>query len=385
MATAADVIVSRFLYAIGYNVPENYVVRTQLSSIRLSEKAKMTGENGTRKMTWTDVRQMEKAIPHYPDGSIRIMASLKIAGEPAGPFFYDGTRKDDPNDLVLHENRRDLRALYVFYAWLNNTDARAENTFDVIVHEGGRSFLKHYLLDFGSALGSDGDSPKPVRLGHEFMMATPVEALRNIVTLGALPRPWERADFPDLPAVGNFAAEPFDPDHWASNYPNTAFMSRQPEDDFWAAEQVTAFSSDDIRAIVEAAQYSDPLVVQYMTNALADRRDKIGRLFFSRVLPLDNFRIENDELRFDDLAVQREFRKPEQYDVHWFRFDNTTGKRTPISSNASAHLPSEAEHSADGAYFSAVVVSRNNSLKPVTVTLRKTRAGYRVVGCGRSR
>ncbi len=31
MATGADVIVSRFMYAIGYNVPENYIVRARLS------------------------------------------------------------------------------------------------------------------------------------------------------------------------------------------------------------------------------------------------------------------------------------------------------------------------------------------------------------------
>jgi hypothetical protein len=384
LATASDVIVSRFMYALGYNVPENYIVRTELSEMRVSEKARITDEGGhSRKMTLSDVEHMFKTMPHYADGSVRLMASLKIEGEPVGPFFYGGTRKDDPNDLVPHENRRDLRALYTFYAWVNNTDARAGNTYDVVVKEGGISFVKHYLLDFGSALGSDGDSVKPTRLGHEYMLATPREALRSIVTLGLLPRAWERINYPDSHAVGNFSAEAFDPDHWASDYPNPTFLRRLPEDDFWAAEQVMAFTSDDVRAMVETGQFSDTFVVEYLTSALTERRDMIGRKFFAKVVPLDNFHVENDALLFDDLAAQNEFRSPQRYDFAWFRFDNMSGQRTQISSNGSARLPDEARHAADNQYFSAVISLRNDRLKTVTVTLHKTRAGYRVVGCSR--
>jgi hypothetical protein len=384
MASASDVIVSRFLYAIGYNVPQNYIVRVKVPELRISDKAKVTFENGRRRMTRSDLEQMTKTVHHYPDGSIRLMASLKIEGEAAGPFFYEGTRKDDPNDLVPHENRRDLRALYVAFAWLNNTDARSGNTYDVVVHAGGLSFVKHYLLDFGSALGSDGDGPKPVRLGHEFMLASPQEASRSILTLGLLPRPWERIHYPDLPAVANFSAKAFDPDHWTSDYPNPAFQRREPDDDFWGAEQVMAFTSDDIRAIVETGQFSDPRVVEYLTSTLADRRDKIGRTFFARVLPLDNFRVESDELRFDDLAVRYEFRPPAQYDVSWFRFDNATGKRGMISPEASAHLPDDVKQATEGSYFSAVISSRDDKSKSLVVTLRKTDTGYRVVGRSRA-
>src|SRR5215471_7318032 len=266
MATAADVIVSRFLYAIGYNVPENYIVRARISDLRLSEKAQITGETGrSRNMTWDDVQEIVHAIPHYQDGTFRIMASLKIEGEAIGPFYYEGMRTDDPNDLVLHENRRDLRGLFVFFSWLNNTDARSGNTYDVIVHQGGVSFIRHYLIDFGSSLGSDGDMPKDPRLGHEFMMATPREAMRSILTLGFLPHAWERIDYPHIPAIGRFTSAGFDPENWKTDYPNQAFLSRSVDDEFWAAEQVMAFTSDDIRAIVETGEFSDPLATEYMT------------------------------------------------------------------------------------------------------------------------
>jgi hypothetical protein len=385
MATASDVIVSRFLYAIGYNVPENYIVRARLSDMRLSNKAEITGDTGfSRKMNWDDVKEIVEAIPHYRDRSFRFMASKKVDGKTVGPFYYEGMRADDPNDIIPHEDRRDLRGMYVFFAWLNNTDARAGNTYDVLVEDHGTTYIKHYLIDFGSALGSDGDGPKDARLGHEFMIATPREALRSIVTLGLAPRPWERAKFPNLPAAGNFTSDTFDPDHWASDYPNPAFLSRQPEDDYWAAKQILAFTDDDIRAVVDTGQFTDPRAVEYLTDTLAERRDRIGRLFLSRVLPIDHFRVENSELRFDDLAVQHEFEKARNYDVRWYHFDNMTGQRTLITARASARLPQEALRAAAGSYFSAVIATPAVPQKSVTVTLRKTTSGYRVVGCSRA-
>src|SRR5215510_678372 len=111
-------------------------------------------------MTWKDVEEIVRTISHHKDGSFRGVASRTIEGEIIGPFRYEGTRGDDPNDIVAHENRRDLRGLYVFAAWLNNTDSRAGNTLDSIVEENGVRFIRHHLIDFGSSLGSDGDRPK---------------------------------------------------------------------------------------------------------------------------------------------------------------------------------------------------------------------------------
>ena len=143
-----------------------------------------------------------KRIPHYRDGSFRLMASLKIEGEPAGPFHYEDVRADDPNDLVPHGNRRDLRGLFVFFEWLNNTDARAGNTYDAVVQRNGVRFIKHYLVDLDLALGSDADRPKDARLGHEFMIATPHDALWSILSLGFVPRSLGKNSLPEL-ALGN--------------------------------------------------------------------------------------------------------------------------------------------------------------------------------------
>src|SRR5437762_8186287 len=83
MATGSDVIVSRFLYAIGYNTPKNEAVDLKLSDLRLSNKAMIAiAGQRPRRMTWNDVEQIVNQIPHYRDGSFRIMASLAIDGEP---------------------------------------------------------------------------------------------------------------------------------------------------------------------------------------------------------------------------------------------------------------------------------------------------------------
>ncbi len=68
-----------------------------------------------------------------------------------------GHAPDDPNDLVPHEHRRELRALRVFGAWTNLTDLKAANTLDTLATENGRSIVKHYLQDVGSTFGMCND------------------------------------------------------------------------------------------------------------------------------------------------------------------------------------------------------------------------------------
>src|SRR5580698_2890494 len=59
MATAADVVGSLFLYAAGYNVPENYILIGQTEEFRLAEKATMKSISGKdRRLTADELRQL---------------------------------------------------------------------------------------------------------------------------------------------------------------------------------------------------------------------------------------------------------------------------------------------------------------------------------------
>lgn len=385
IATAAENIVSRFLYAVGYNTPKNKIAVIKVSDLSVSPSAKINlpGDK-TRHMVWSDLQDFLRKVHRNPDGSVRVIASLAVEGENVGPFQYQGTRPDDPNDLVPHQNRRDLRGLFVVSAWLNNTDVKAGNTMDSVVEENGRRFIRHYQIDFGSALGSDGDRPKDARFGNEYALPTVPGAIKSILQLGLIPKDWERVDFPKLPGVGRFEADSFEPNEWKSDFPNRAFLSRLPDDDFWGAKQVMAFTDDDIRAVVETGQLSAPISVDYIVSVLCERRNKIGQTFFSKILPLDRFRVENGELLFDDLAVRYGFQPPRHYSVRWSRFDNADRKHEPIADAISARLPAEALNAAPGTYFSASISVLGNRLKPVSVYVRKENSGYKVVGIDRS-
>jgi hypothetical protein len=380
MATAAEIIVSKFFYALGYNTPEYYIVYAKRSDFQVSPKAQMK----SRKMTWADFEDIVRNIPHSPDGSFRILASLVLEGESIGPFRYEGTRKDDPNDIVPHENRRDLRGLFVLSAWLNHTDSKSGNSLDTIIQKNGYRFIRHHLIDFASSLGSDGIFPKDPQLGHEFMIPRLEEVLPRIVNLGLIPAEWEQAKFPKLSEVGNFESETFKPDQWKSNYPNPAFLSRLPDDEFWGAKLVMAFRDDDIRAIVETGQYSDPRAVDYVTRMLARRRDEIGRTYFSKLLPLDYFRVQNGELLFEDLAFKYGLGPAQQYTFGWFQLNNATQQRTPLLDGKENLLPLQVLKASAGSYFSARIQLYDDPQKSVIVDIRRTAAGFDVVGIERS-
>ena len=88
-----------------------------------------------------------------PDGSYRGIASLFLSGVPVGPFAYSGTRDDDPNDIIPHELRREIRGFQVLASWFNHVDVKEANTFDAYVTEGNRGFVRHHFIDFGSTMG----------------------------------------------------------------------------------------------------------------------------------------------------------------------------------------------------------------------------------------
>jgi hypothetical protein len=377
LASAADVIGSKLFYALGYHVPENYVVRVQRSQLMLTEESKIEDDTGReRRMTQFDLDKLLAKAPLDREGTYRGMASFFIAGKPIGPFRYHGTRADDPNDLYPHEHRRDLRGLYVFSAWTNHTDTKALNSADFLVNESGVQFVKHYLIDFGAILGSDSFTAKSPRAGHVHLFEMK-PAAAQFFSLGLYVPRWMTVDYPDMPSVGRFTATNFKPDRWKNNYPNPAFVNRLPDDTFWAAKKVVAFTDQQLRALVETGEYSDPKAVEYVAGVLAERRDKIGRHFFGQVLPLDEFRIEEGRLQWDDLAAVYGFSRPRDYSVSWAVFENRSGAKTPIPGASGQNVPKNT------AQFIAAKISGEDETKAVTVYLRARDRSYEVVGIDR--
>ena len=161
MATGTEVIVTKLFWALGYHVTESHIAQMHREDLVIGEEATIATEGGgRRRMRVSDIDAALKSAARHPDGSYRVIAGKRIEGRPLGGFRFFGTRSDDPNDYVPHEHRRELRGYGTFAAWLNHVDSKSINTFDALVSEGQRAFVRHYLLDFGSTLGSAGVYPR---------------------------------------------------------------------------------------------------------------------------------------------------------------------------------------------------------------------------------
>jgi len=383
MATAADIISSKFFHALGYNVPPTYLFNLCTERMRVAPDATIVDARGKRRpMTGRDVTGILLDVPRGRDGCHRAVASLQVEGKPLGEFHYHGTRNDDPNDIVPHEQRRDLRGLRVFCAWLGHDDSRAINTLDTLVEENGVRFVRHHLIDFGATLGSDSNWPNSPRSGNGYWFAWKPAAV-EFFTLGLAVPSWARVKYPHIPAAGRFEAQAFDPEKWMPFYPSAAFDNCLPDDAFWAAKQVMAFSDEEIRAIVKTGGYTDSRAEQWIADCLITRRDKIGKTYFTKVLPLDRFAIEDNRLVFDDLAVKYKLIASRDYTVQWSQFDNATEKKTPLPPETTLTLPRQMQATDDVQYFAADIQAGDKQ-KTVTVYVRKKAGRVEVVGVDRT-
>jgi hypothetical protein len=274
LATSADVVVSKLLWAAGYNVPDNSIAFFRREDLVIAADASHDVAGRKVKIDDAFMDKLLGGIPREPDGRYRVVASRLLEGKPLGEWRYDGRRKDDREDLVPHELRREIRGLWAISAWTNHTDCSARNTLDMYVTDGGRSFVRHYLIDFSGCLGAASIEPQPPSAGTEYLVNFG-SITKSLVTLSLMPFKWEPAVDPGIPSVGRIESEVFDPAAWRPYLPNPAFDERTERDIRWGTRIVAAFSDAHIRAAVDAGRYSDPRAAAYLVRILEERRDKL--------------------------------------------------------------------------------------------------------------
>jgi hypothetical protein len=337
MSSGAEVISTKFFYAFGYHTPENYLAALRRESLRIEPGTEVADQDGRlRPMDDDDLDELLERAARHPDGTYRVIASKALPGRPLGHFRYYGTRPDDPNDIHPHEHRRELRGLSVFAAWLNHDDSRSINTLDVMVRDGGRSSVRHYLLDFGSTLGSGSTQAQTTRAGNEYIWeARPT--LITMLTLGFYVRPWVKIPYPDIPAVGRIESTYFRPEDWKPEYPNPAFRTARPEDRFWAARIISHVPAEAVRAIVESARYTDTRATEYLVDTILARKAKVMRLWLNGTNPVVDFSLDVEgRMRFRNASEIVGMAKPaERYTVQWSRFDNPTNTLTAVDAEQS--------------------------------------------------
>lgn len=305
LATGAELVGTKLFHAAGYNVPENYLVYFNPSILKQGENVEITDDEGEeRVMRQADLADFLARIEKQPDGGIRAVASRYVPGKLKGPFYYKGTRDDDPNDFIPHQHRRELRGLRVMAAWLNHFDTKANNTLDAYDPAG---YIKHYLIDFGSTLGSQGDEPMPAYIGYEESFDVH-EILKSIAALGVHVEPWEKVEGNEYPSIGHYRSDDFKPDRYKFILPNPAFELMTDLDGYWGARLVMSFTDEQIAAAVSTAQYSNPDAAAFLTRTIIERRNSVGRYWFAKMPPIDDFRIQTgasgvQRLLFRDLAI----------------------------------------------------------------------------------
>lgn len=369
LATAAEVISNRFYHAFGYNVPQYTIAYISAGQFQPIPEAKIVDDSGfTKQLTQERLDEYLLFIPQDSEGRYRASASKVLPGVSKGSVPFYGRRKNDPSDLIDHKDRREFRALQVFASWMGSYDIRDSNSLSMEVEENGKRALKHYLIDFNVSFGAGTDEGKPPMTDHEHLVDYG-EAAKAFLSLGLWEKPWQRrwreADekMHESPAVGYFDNRYFDPGKFKVQLPHFAFKDLTRADGYWAAKSIMNFTNDEIKTMVKTGQFTNPADADYIANTLIERRDMVGRYWFERAATLENFRMDQGALHFNDLAVQYGFHPAEG--VRYFAeiFDASSEKLKRI-------------HSAEFTGFSLNLTSLlQGEGRPLAIFIRKSLPG----------
>ncbi len=386
VATAAGAVAARLLWALGYHVPDDRVVFFAREQLTVAEGATDKGDDGTRTPIRDDAVDalLEKYAPRNAAGEYRVLVSRYLPGKPIGGWSYRGTRADDPNDTIPHPQRRSLRALRVFGAWLNHVDLKEDNSLDLYTEEDGRHFLRHYLVDFDGCLGGYWAARFEPRIGfaYDFDLG---EVASGIPSFGLLTRPYEALRTPRHPLVGLFEAEAYDPAEWKANYVNDTVLAWRPADAFWAGTVMARLTPEHVRAAVTAARFDDPSADEELTRVLVARWEKTVDWALTRVTPvtgLDRVVMQGEGFRVDAGDALAEAGRPSALRYRVEVLDDA-GRRIAGPTGAGAPAADVAAEVARGREYVVVrwtAAGGEGALPPAEAHYRRDRGSWRLTG-----
>ena len=391
MATGTEVVVTKLFWALGYFVPEVHLATLRPDELTIDETAMVTPPSGNeRRMKQSDIRALLRRAHRNEDGTYRVIASKALDGEPVGGFRFYSVRSDDPNDVIRHEHRRELRAYGTFAAWVNHVDSKSINTLDTLIDQDAKKVVRHHLLDFGSTIGSAGVYPREAFEGSEYLVEGK-KTLAGMPTFGFYIRDWRTTPMYRARSVGAFPSEheDWDPDKWKPRYGNSAFRAARLDDKFWAARRLQGFTDEMLRAVPRVGQFNDPQSEEMLAKFLIDRRDAIIRRYLPAVNPVVDVQLAAAGLTFRNAAVDAKVAAaPQEMTVTWSQFNNATGATTPIGTTTApgtsntvpvpANLPA-----APGTYIRAEISAKGGPAtwgEPAHAYFLREASGWKLVG-----
>ena len=308
-ATGAAAIASRLYHAAGYWAPCASVVHVRPSIFKLTPGLTITADRGApRALDAAALAQLLASAP-WRGGLVRVVATRALPGEALGPFRYEGTRSDDPNDAVAHEDRRDLRGARVLAAWLDHGGANERNTRDTWLAQreaealSSPGIVRHYQIGLDDCFGREADSDAASRrLGHANTLDL-AQGTRDLLWLGIPERPWDRAKrSADGDIFGYFSARDFKPQAYQGDHPNPAFSRMIEGDGAWAARAIARFTPDLVEAAVRAGGFTLARHTEALVEQLLLRQKAVLWRYFAKISPIADARVSGEDLCGKDLA-----------------------------------------------------------------------------------
>ncbi|BCS31162.1 hypothetical protein TBR22_A03620 [Luteitalea sp. TBR-22] len=329
--TGTTVVVATLLRQVGYHHARWSIVRLRPHGLQPAAGATITTRTGrVVPLRPSDIAALLRGAAPHDDGTYRAAVARRPPGVRLGAFRFRATRPDDPNDVIPHEHRRELRALRVVGAWLNLTRLGPRMTQDVLQPRAdGRHVIRHYLEGAGMGLGVADGRPHGAREGIEYLY-DPGPMLQRLWTFGLRRPDWHAREAPIERGIGRVPADGFDPRAWRPLVPNQAFVEMRSDDASWAARRIVGFTDARLREVVALARYSSEATSRRLVDLLASRRDAIGRAWLTADAAVTRPALALDgTLTYADASVEAGLveRTPSRR-IRWGLFDNETGTTT---------------------------------------------------------
>ena len=321
-ATGATAIATRLYHAAGFWTGCDSVIYVRRSLLKLTPGLTHNDNTGvTRKFGQHQLDKVLKGAARRGDLH-RMVASKWLPGRTIGPFQYEGVRADDPNDVVRHEDRRELRGQRLLAAWLNHFDSREQNSMNTWMSvndkdpDASPGYIRHWIMDLNDCFGSEWQwegMSKRMNLSYYF---DGKDIGRDFITFGIPVRPWDRIQrHQDAEIFGFYEADVFEAEGWKPGYQNPAFLRMSERDGAWMARILARFTTAHIEAAVEAGAFTEPKHTAYLVRTMVARKNKILARYFSKLSPVTDLAVEGRQLCGVDLA-----RKTDTYALSRFRY-----------------------------------------------------------------
>ena len=157
MATGAEIIGTAFYHAFGYHTVDVYVAELDPAKIEIAPKRAHHRSAGRRAPAADAARRRRRAQSRRTDAERPIPRSRQpICRRRAARATFVTTARDRTirTTSFLTKIGASCERARVFGAWLNHDDSRGVNSLDMLQTDGARRYVKHYMFDFGSIMGS---------------------------------------------------------------------------------------------------------------------------------------------------------------------------------------------------------------------------------------